>query len=150
MKAATLAAIEALVLVSGYHMAHTILSPFSTSKDLCVLVGAQCNAETRVAGRQRSHVIFVCITRSLRSPCPGEKLTLLVLCGKGSVHKGSPCSRVRWETTADTADEIIFHCFFIIRGTSLSLSVCYQSFYMHCSFAGKQQVASVASWECPS
>lgn len=95
MKAATLAAIEALVLVSGYHMAHTILSPFSTSKDLCVLVGARCNAESRVAGRQRSHVIFVCITRSLRSPCPGEKLTLLVLCGKGSVHKGSPCSRVR-------------------------------------------------------
>lgn len=95
MKAATLAAIEALVLVSSYNIAHTILSAFSTSKGLCVLVGAGCNAEARSAGRERSHVIFVCITRTLRSPCPGEKLTLLVLCDKGSVHEGSPCSRVR-------------------------------------------------------
>lgn len=149
MKAVTLAAIEASVLSGSYHVALTILSAFSTSKGLCGLVGAGCNAEGRGAGRERSHVIFVRITRTLRSPCPGEKLTLLVLCDKGSVHKGSPCSRVRWETTADTADEIIFRCFLIIRGTSLSLPIYYQSFYMHCSFEGKQQVTSMASWECP-
>lgn len=66
-------------------------------------------------------------------------------CDRGSVHKGSSCSRVRWETTADTADEINFLCCLIINGTSLSLSVSYQSFFMHCGFEGKQQVAS---WEC--
>lgn len=61
MKAATLAAIEALVLVGNYHIAHTILSAFSTSAGLCVPVVAGCDAEARGAGRERSHVIFVAL-----------------------------------------------------------------------------------------
>lgn len=58
MKAVTLAAIEALVLAGSYHIAHTILSLFSTSKGFCVLVSVGCNAAARAAGRERSHVIL--------------------------------------------------------------------------------------------
>lgn len=47
MKAVTLAAFEALVLIGSYHIAHTILSAFSTSEGLCALVGARCNAESQ-------------------------------------------------------------------------------------------------------
>lgn len=47
MKAVTLAAFEALVLIGSYHIAHTILSAFSTSEGLCALVGAGCNAESQ-------------------------------------------------------------------------------------------------------
>lgn len=79
MEAVTLTAFEALVLAGSYHIALTIFCAFSISEGLCVLVGAGCNAESRGAGREGSHVIFICLAGTLGSLCPGEKLTAAVM-----------------------------------------------------------------------
>lgn len=149
MEAVTLTAFEALVLAGSYHIALTIFCAFSVSEGLCVLVGAGCNAESQRCRERGVTCNFYLPCWDSRKPLSWRKVNCCCDVIEGTVHKHSSCSRVRWETTADTADEINLLCCLIISGTSLSLSICYQSFFMLCSFEGKQEVSSTASWECP-